>query len=310
MKYAKLGISNVKVSRICLGTNNFGGQLGAEEAAGVIRKAVDLGINFIDSANVYTDGHSEEAIGKAVKEDRERLVIATKVGYPMGGEPDSPNLSKENILSKAEGSLQRLQTRYIDLYYLHAFDPKTPLAESLEAMDELVKEGKARHCGVSNYTVEQLRQAMKICDERDLVRPLALQPRYNLLMRDAERDLFPYCKEVGLGVATYSPLLGGLLTGKYNQTEAPPPGSRAAFRPAYWERLKTMGRFQAVEKLRSIAKEAGAKPGQLAVAWVLRNSAVTSVILGSSSPSQVEENCAILEMDVPKKTFDALDSVA
>ncbi|MDG7016475.1 MAG: aldo/keto reductase, partial [Nitrososphaerota archaeon] len=206
MNYTKLGRSNVEVSRICLGTNNFGGQLDAEQSAKVIRHAVDVGINFIDTANVYTNGRSEEIIGKAVKEDRERLVIATKVGSPMSGEPDSPNLSKDNILSKAEESLRRLQTRYIDLYYLHTFDPKTPLTESLEAMSGLVKDGKVRHYGVSNFTVDQLKQAMKICDELDLVRPVAVQPRYNLLMREAEGDLFPYCVETGLGVATYSPL--------------------------------------------------------------------------------------------------------
>jgi aryl-alcohol dehydrogenase-like predicted oxidoreductase len=310
VKYAKLGRSDVEVSRICLGTNNFGGQLSAEEAAGVVRKAIDLGINFVDTANVYTDGHSEEVIGRTVKEDRGRIVIATKVGAPMPGEPESPNLSKENILSKAEESLKRLQTSCIDLYYLHVFDPSTPLTESLLAMNQLVKNGKVRHYGVSNYTVDQLRQAIRTCDERDLVRPIALQPRYNLLVREAETDLFPYCIETGLGVATYSPLQGGLLTGKYSETEPPPPGSRAAFRPDYWGRLKTMGRFKAVERLRAIAKGAGAKPGSLAIAWVLRNRAVSSAIVGASSPAQVEENCAALELKVPESVFAAMDGLA
>jgi 1-deoxyxylulose-5-phosphate synthase len=308
-KYARLGMSGIEVSKICLGTNNFGGQLSADAATKVIRRALDLGVNFIDTANVYTDGRSEEIVGKAVKGDRERLVIATKVGYPMGGEPDSPNLSRKNILAKAWQSLQRLQTDHIDLYYLHAFDPKTPLTESLEAMNGLMEEGKVRHYGVSNYTLEQLRNAVEACEDGGWAKPVALQPRYNLLMREAENDLLPYCAKVNLGVATYSPLIGGLLTGKYNQSGAPPPGSRAAFRPAYWERIRNLGQFQAVEKLRSISEETDCKPNQLAIAWVLRNPAVTSAIVGASSPGQVDENCIALEKTIPDGVFEKLGSL-
>ena len=308
-RYARLGKSGLEVSRICLGSNNFGGQLSADDAAKVIRRAVDLGVNFIDTANVYTDGRSEEVIGRTVKGDRDSMVIATKVGFPMPGEPDSPDLSSANILAKAEQSLRNLQTDFIDLYYLHVFDSSRPLAEPLRTMNRLVEEGKIGHYGVSNYSLGQLKDAIRLCEEEDLARPVVLQPRYNLVAREAEKDLLPYCLESRLGVAVYSPLEGGLLTGKYNLSSVPPAGSRAAFKPKYWERIKAMDRFGAADRLRSLASRIGSKPSSLAVAWVLRNRAVTSAIVGASSPSQVEENCAAAEMDFPARVFDELDAL-
>ena len=309
VQYRAVSGTGLKVSRICLGTNNFGGQLDEESARRVIDKSLELGINFLDTANVYTQGRSEEVIGKSLKGRREEVTLATKVGYPA--QPDgSSDLSREAIMKNAEGSLRRLQTDRIDIYYMHAFDSRTPLAESLTAMDGLVKAGKVKHYAVSNFSVDQLRSAFSICEKQGLEKPVALQPVYNLLSREAEADLLPYCRDRGLSVFTYSPLAGGLLTGKYAAGASPPAGSRAAFRPAYWERISKEEHLAAVERMKAVAEEEGATLGQLSIAWILRNPTVTAPIVGASTPAQVAENCRAVELDVSMGYFDALERAA
>lgn len=309
MKYARLGKSNLQVSRICLGTNNFGGQLSEEQAAKVIEKAVDVGINFIDTANVYVGGRSEEIIGKTLRDDRNRMVIATKAGYAMGGEPEGINLTRNNILTNADDSLGRLQTDHIDLYYLHGFDPKVTLEETLGAMDQLVRDGKVGQVGVSNFTANQLRDAMRVCEANDFAKPVALQPRYSLISREPEEELFPLCVKLGLGVATFSPLAGGFLTGKYSKGNEPPPGTRAAFSANYWKRYNSDENFAKIEGLSRIAREAGVPLATLAIAWILSKRAVTAPIIGASRPEQVEENCRVLDVRVPSQVLAKLNSV-
>jgi len=310
VQYTKLGRSNFTVSRICLGTNNFGSQLNEDQASKVIRKAVDEGINFIDTANVYVGGRSEEIIGRSIKGDRNSVAIATKMGYGMPGEPDGINLTRNNVLAKADDSLRRLQTDHIDLYYLHGFDAKVPLEETLKATNQLVKDGKVWRLGVSNFTAEQLREAMRISEENDFAKPMAIEPRYNLLVRDAEKELFPLCTKLGLGVATYSPLAGGFLTGKYSKGAEPPEGTRAAFNPNYWKRYNADEYFTKLERLSEIARDSGFPLTTLAISWILSKPAVTAPIVGVSRPEQVEENCRILEAKVPSPVIAKLDALA
>ena len=310
MRYTKLGRSNFTVSRICLGTNNFGSQVSEDQASKVIRKAVDDGINFIDTANVYVGGRSEEIIGKSLKGDRNSVAIATKVGYGMPGEPEGINLTPGNMVTKADDSLRRLQTDHIDLYYLHGFDQNVPLIDSLKAMNQLVKDGKVWQVGVSNFTAAQVEEAVRICEQNDFARPLALQPRFNLMVRDAAKDLFPTCVKLGMGVATYSPLSGGFLTGKYSKGTEPPAGTRAAYNPNYWKRYNADENFAKLERMSALATESGFPLTTLAIAWILSKPAVTAPIIGASTPDQVDENCGILEAKVPAEVLAKLDALA
>jgi aryl-alcohol dehydrogenase-like predicted oxidoreductase len=308
MQYKSLGPSGPQVSRICLGTNNFGKQLDAEKSAAVISKALDLGINIIDTADIYTDGKSEEIIGRALRGNRNQVHIATKVGMLIETNPEFPGLSKKHIESQVSKSLERLATDYIDLYYMHRFDPDVPLEETLRTMDSLVKKGIVRQIGASNFLPEQLDATMKLCERLGLSKPVALQPQYNLLARDPEKDLLPYCLRHGLDVFTYSPLWGGFLTGKYSKGATPPEGSRGSTSPRYWDRVKGHGNFQALEKLKAVAARADMPLAQLAIAWILRNPAVTAPIVGASKPEQVSENCRILDMKIADEVFDELES--
>jgi len=308
VKYARLGSSGPKVSRICLGTNNFGRQLDGAKSSAVISKALDLGIDIIDTANVYTDGKSEEIVGRAVRGIRDQIMIATKVGMQVGDDPSSAGLSKKHLETQAAKSLERLGTDYIDLYYLHMFDPDVPLAETLGALDNLVRKGMVRQVGVSNFKPEQLDAAMKLCERLGLTKPVAVQPAYSLMTREPEKELFPYCLRHELGVFTYSPLWGGFLTGKYSKGTPPPEGSRGSASPRYWDRISKQGDFQTLEKFSAVAERANLPLAQLAVAWILRNPAVTSPIVGASKPEQVAENCEILDTKIPDEVFDELES--
>jgi aryl-alcohol dehydrogenase (NADP+) len=309
LEYARLGPSGPKVSRLCLGTNNFGRQLDEQKSKAVISKALDLGVNVIDTANVYTDGRSEEIIGRSIRGNRDQVLIATKVGMQVGDEMGSAGLSRGNLETQVAASLRRLGTDHIDLYYMHRFDPDVPLEETLTELDSLVKRGVVRHVGVSNFRPEQLDATMKLCERLGLTKPLAVQPAYSLVSREPERDLFPYCVRHGLGVFTYSPLWGGFLTGKYGQGAPPPEGSRGSASPMYWDRVSKQGDFRTLEKLKAVAARAGMPLAQLAVAWILRNPAVTAPIIGASRPEQVAEDCEVVGIKIAEEVFDELESV-
>ncbi len=309
MQYTRLGPSGPKVSRICLGTNNFGRQLDGKKSEVVISKALDLGINIIDTANVYADGKSEEIIGRALRGNRGQVLIATKVGMQVGDDPESAGLSRVHLDAQVAKSLNRLGTDYIDLYYMHMFDPNVPLEETLTALDSLARKGIVRQIGVSNFRPEQLDAAMKLCERLGLTKPVAVQPAYSLMAREPEKDLLPYCVRHELGVFTYSPLWGGFLTGKYSPGAPPPEGSRASASPRNWDRVSKQGDFQTLEKLKAVAARAKIPLAQLSIAWILRNPAVTAPIVGASRPEQVAENCEILETKVADEVFGELESV-
>jgi aryl-alcohol dehydrogenase-like predicted oxidoreductase len=307
MKYKRLGSTGLKISSVCLGSNNFGEQVDQENSIKIIRKAIDLGVNIIDTANQYTKGKSEEVIGKAVGDYREDVVLATKVGWELHPGPGRSGLSRRNLLSEIKRSLERLQTDYIDIYYLHRPDPETPLEESLRTMNDFVRQGRVRYAACSNFTAWQIAKANGICEALGLEKLVAVQPRYNLLQRDIEQDLLPYCQEEGLGVLTYSPLMGGFLTGKYDRNTLPPMDSRAKYNARYWQRVNDEANFVVLERIRSVAKSAGIPLSQLALAWIMKNPAVTAPIVGGSKPEHVEQACQALEIDISEENRRKLD---
>ena len=313
MNYTNLGQSGLKVSQMCLGTNNFGGQVSEETSVKIVNKALDCGINVIDTANVYTGGKSEEIIGNAMKGQRDEVIIATKVGFgTLEGPPARSNwsgLSRKHILSQVEHSLKRLQTNFIDIYYLHRFDPETPLEETLRTFDYLVRQGKVRYIACSNFTAWQIAKAHEICENHDLEKLVAVQPPYNLLQRDIEKDIIPYCQQEGLGILTYTPLMGGFLTGKYSRAMPPPPGSRFKYNPKFWERANKESNFTLLEQIENVAHDVGIPVSKLAISWILKNPAITAPIVGASSVEQVEENCLITEISLNGETYQRLNEL-
>jgi len=310
LEYKEVGRTGLRVSRMSLGTNNFGRDVDEPTSIRVVRKAVDLGINCIDTANVYTGRRSEEIIGKAVHGDRDRFVIATKVGSEVSEGPNGSGLSREHILSQITESLRLLQTDHLDIYYMHRFDPETPPEETLKTLDQLIREGRVRHLACSNFTVENMRAMNEVSERLGLEKISALQPPYNLLNRDSEKELFPYCRDNDLGVITYSPLAGGFLTGKYEDGVPAPTGTRGALYPRFWGRMNKPENYAIVKRFKSVAEDAKMPLSQLALNWIAKNPVVTSMIVGASRPEQVEENVGQLEEKPPEDAMARLDAMA
>ena len=309
MNYRNLGQSGLKVSHICLGTNNLGGQINEETSIKIVNKALNCGINVIDTANIYTGGKSEEIIGKAVKGRRDEVIIATKVGFGTLEGPNRSGLSRKHVLVQVEHSLKSLQTEFIDIYYMHRFDPETPLEETLRTFDYLIRQGKVRYIACSNFTAWQIAKAQEICENHDLEKLIAVQPPYNLLQRDIEEEIIPYCQHEQLGILTYTPLMGGFLTGKYSKDTPPPAGSRFKYNPRLWERAGNESNFAVLEQIENVANNIGIPVSELAISWILKNPAVTAPIVGASNVEQVEENCRITEIKLDKKTYQTLNGL-
>ena len=309
MNYRNLGKSGLKVSQLCLGTNNFGGQISEEASLRIVNKALDCGINVIDTANIYTGGKSEEIIGKAVKGRRDEAIIATKVGFGKVEGPNQSGLSRKHILNQVEHSLKSLQTDFIDIYYMHRFDPETPLEETLRTFDYLVRQGKVRYMACSNFTAWQIAKAHEICETHDLEKLIAVQPPYNLLQRDIEEDIIPYCQQEGLGILTYTPLMGGFLTGKYSKASPPPAGSRFNYNPRLWERAGKESNFAVLKQIENVADDTGIPVSKLAISWILKNPAITAPIIGVSSVEQVEENSRITEINLNDDIYQRLNDL-
>jgi 1-deoxyxylulose-5-phosphate synthase len=294
METRALKNTTLTVSRACLGTMTFGAQTDEATAIAMVSTCLDRGVNFFDTANIYNTGVSETIVGKALKGRRDRVVLASKCAAKMGPAPDQAGLSRSAILRAAEDSLQRLQTDYLDVYYLHWPDYAVPLEESLGAMDELVRAGKVRHVAASNFASWQICRMHWLADTRQLPRVSITQPMYNLLARGIEQDFLPMCAQLGVSTVVYNPLAGGLLTGK-QKFEAPLAGTRFDKNQMYLDRYWNEANFAAVQELTAIAAAAGRSLVSVALNWVLHHTPVDSMILGASRMVHLEENLRSLD---------------
>ena len=295
MEYRRLGQTGLEVSTIGLGTNNFGGRIDFEATKKVLHQTMEEGINFLDCANTYGAGKSEEFIGQVLgKEHRHEMIIATKVGNgPMGGPPPGPNQkggTRHHILEQVDLSLKRLGTDYIDLYYMHRWDPDTAIEETMRALDDLVHSGKVRYLGCSNYTAWQMVEAIWTAKAQNLYNYCCVQPEYSLVVRDVEKELVPATKRYGMSLIPFFPLASGILTGKYSQGEEPPDGTRFAGSPNMGNRYFNDDNWSLLGKLQSFAGERGHSVAELAFSWLLGNPVVPSVIAGATKPEQVTAN--------------------
>ncbi len=295
MQYRSLGASGVKVSPLCLGTMMFGGQTDEQTARRIIDKALDGGINFIDTADVYHEGRSEEIVGRAIKNGRDKWVLATKVANPMGKDPNRAGLSRKWMMTAIDESLARLGTDYVDIYYLHKEDHKTPLAETVQTIGDIVRQGKARYFGVSNYRSWRVAEICSLCDRLGIGRPIVSQPYYNAMNRMPEIEHLPACGYYGLGVVAYSPLARGVLTGKYDPDAPPPADTRAGRNDKRMH--QTEWRRESLVIARTIKQHAEARgitAGQFAVNWVLNNRLATGIVAGPRTEAQWDEYAGAL----------------
>ena len=289
MEYRQLGRSGLRVSLMTLGGNTFGKWANESDTDQIIGQAIDAGINLVDTADLYNNGRSEELIGRAVKQRRDEMMIATKVGMPFGQGPNSWGSSRKRIIEGCHASLRRLDTDYVDLFLIHKWDPLTPLEEVLGALDNLVRAGKVRYIGCSNYDAWQVASAIWTSERCNLQRYIAVQQQYNLLDRSVERELVPCALHYGVGVMAYYPLAAGILTGKYPPGKPWPKGTRADGNPRYTPWL-TMPMLELVQRLDQWAHEQGHTVGELALAWLAAQPGVSTVVVGASRAEQVELN--------------------
>ena len=297
MEYRSLGRGGLKVSPLCLGTMMFGGPTEEPVAARIVARAREQGINFIDTADGYTGGRSEEVVGRAIKADRSWWVLATKCANPTGQGPNARGLSRRHVQHAVEASLRRLDTEVIDILYLHKEDHATPLAETVHALADLIRAGKIRYFGVSNYRSWRVAEICRLCDEIGIDRPVASQPLYNALNREVEVEHLPACGYFGLGVVPYSPLARGVLTGKYQPNVAPPAETRAGRRDR--RMMESEWRPESLEIARTIAAHAearGISPSHFAMAWILNNRLITGAVAGPRTEAQWEDYVAALSV--------------
>ena len=313
MRYRQLGTTGLRVSAIGLGTNTFGPMLShyidEADSISIARHAMDLGINHIDTADIYSTGVSETYVGKAIAGRRHDLVIATKVGLPMGDLPNDVGASRGRIMHSAEQSLRRLQTDYIDLYYIHRPDANTPLEETLRALDDLVRQGKVRYIGCSEFAAWQIAHSLGISDKRGYAGFAVVQSRYNLLDRDLETEVLPCCRALGVGVVPYAPLAGGLLTGKYEFGKPAPAGTRGRGSSDIEPRLSDRSTFDRIERWTAFATEHGHTLAELAVAWLLSRPEMSSVLTGATSTRQIEANASAADWELPAGDAAELDAM-
>jgi aryl-alcohol dehydrogenase-like predicted oxidoreductase len=296
MDYRNLGRSGLKVSPLCLGTMMFGGPTDEATAQRIVARAHEQGVNFIDTANAYNDGRSEEVVGRAIAPQRQWWVLATKLANPMGPGPNTRGTSRRHIVLEVEASLRRLGTAWIDVLFLHKEDHATPLSETVRALGDLVRAGKLRHFGVSNYRAWRVAEICRLCDAEGIDRPVASQPQYNALNRMVEVEHLPACAYFGLGVFAYSPLARGVLTGKYQPDVPPPQGTRAGRQDR--RMMETEWRPESLHIAQDLAERARAKgvtPGQFALAWVLNNRLVTGAIAGPRTEAHWDDYVGALD---------------
>ena len=296
MQYRQLGRSGLKISPICLGSMMFGGPTDEATSARIVAKAREAGINFIDSADAYNGGKSEEVVGRAIANQRANWVLATKLANPIGDDPNHGGLSRRWVFQACDASLKRLGTDTIDIYYLHKEDHATPLEETVRAMGDLIRAGKVRYFGVSNYRAWRVAEICNICDRLGIDRPIASQPYYNAMNRMPEVEHFPACNFYGLGIVPYSPLARGVLTGKYAPDAAPPADTRAGRNDK--RMMQTEWRpesLQLAQEIKRHAESKGITAGQFALSWVLNSSFVSSVIAGPRTEAQWDDYIRALD---------------
>jgi aryl-alcohol dehydrogenase-like predicted oxidoreductase len=310
MEYRRLGRSGLKVSPLCLGAMMFGGPTDEAESARIVARAKDAGVNFIDTADVYNDGRSEEIVGRAIKADRDHWVLATKMGNRMGPGPNRSGLSRRWMFQACDASLARLGTDWIDIMYLHREDHGTPLEETVIAIADLIRAGKLRYFGLSNYRSWRLAEICNICDRLRIDRPAASQPYYNAMNRMPEVEHLPACAHYGLGVVPYSPLARGVLSGKYDPDLPPPSGTRAGRQDM--RMMQTEWRRESLVIAQEIKRHAEAKgisPVQFAFAWVLNNRLVTAAIAGPRTLEQLEDYLPALEYGFDPDDEELVDAL-
>ncbi|MCL4505966.1 MAG: aldo/keto reductase [Chloroflexi bacterium] len=315
MEYRSLGRTGVKVSALCLGCMMFGGRTEPDDSHAIIDRAIDAGINFLDTANVYSRGRSEEVTGEALKRNgkRQRIVLATKVHGTMAD--DDPNMegnSRRHIIEQCEASLRRLQTDYIDLYQIHRPQSDIPIDETLRALDDLIRAGKVRYIGTTTYAAWQLIESFWMSEELGLNRFVCEQPPYNLLDRRVERELLPMARTYGTAIIPWSPLAGGLLTGKYTRNSPPPADTRFADsdKNPLLQRRWTQQAFDVIEGVTALAQAKGAALSQYALAWCAQQPGVTSPIIGPRTMEQLEDNLKALDVKLTDEDRAAIDKIS
>ena len=309
MEYRFLGKSGLKVSEFGLGTNQFGGKVSATVAAAIMHAAMDAGVNFIDTADVYQNGNSEESIGAALKGKRQQALIATKVHNAV--EPRGPNdqgSSRQHIFQGVDASLQRLQSDYIDLYQMHRWDEHTAIGETMQALDDLIRAGKVRYIGASNFTAWQLTEANAVAKQNGWTEFISIQPHYHMLERSIEGELLPACKYFNIGVLPYFPLAGGFLTGKYLEGKAAPKSSRGESSP-YVQKYMTSENYALLDQLSDFAQAHGRTINDLAHAWLLAQAQISSVISGATSVDQVLSNIRAHDWELSSEDLATVNEI-
>ena len=318
MNYRKIGRHGVKVSEVALGSwLTYGGAYGQEQADACVKKACDLGINYFDTADVYGAGQTHPGAAEEVLAEsldglaRSSYVLATKTFWPVGDGPNDRGLSRKHIMEQCNASLKRLNTDYVDIFYCHRYDPDTPVDEVMRALDDLVHQGKVLYAGVSEWSATQILDAQSTARQLNL-NPIAInQPAYNMLNRYIEKEVMPMCAREGLGIAVFSPVAEGVLTGKYKKGQELPKGSRAADPKVghFVERYLTDENLDKVERLSSIASDNSLTMAQMALAWILHHKEISSVIIGASRPEQIEENAKAVDVVLDDNLMNAIDEV-
>lgn len=314
MQMRRLGATGTMVSELCLGCMTFGNEANEEQSKAIIQRFVEAGGNFLDTADVYSRGISEEITGRAIHGMRDELVLATKVRFPMGDKPNDVGLSRKHIIQGCEASLRRLNTDYIDLYQAHCWDAATPLEETLSAFSDLVHQGKVRYIGVSNFTAWQIMKALHVSRTHGFERIVSLQPQYSLVERHLDYEILPLCREENIGVLPWSPLGGGFLSGKYKRGEQPPQGTRIAQAAErleeHWQRRATEQNWHVIDIIGSIAEETGKSYAQIALNWLLRTPGITAPILGARSLEQINDNLGAADWELSAEQVQKLSEAS
>ncbi|NIK76594.1 aryl-alcohol dehydrogenase-like predicted oxidoreductase [Paenibacillus castaneae] len=310
MKYNLLGKSGLAVSELCLGTMTFGNSISEEASIDMIDRFVDRGGNFLDTANVYVSGRSEEIVGKAIKNKRSEVVLATKVRMKTSDDINGVGLSRKHIMDGVEASLKRLQTDYIDLYQVHVWDHATPIEETLRTLDDLVTSGKVRYIGCSNFFAWQLMKSLAYSDANRYVRFVSIQPQYSLVSRQMDREMLSLCLEEKVGIIPWAPLGGGFLTGRYDRNEPKEGRLTSKVGESAWVNRALDKNFVILDALLEAAEELGKTPAQVALRWLLQREGITSPIFGASTLEQFEDNMGAIGWEMPIEAWNRLEEVS